>query len=81
MQKCARVSASLILTEGVKYRSELLFILGLAAPSGRCGLATGGHMYGQAGCPNSGVFSFSEADDSMETIRCFPHLMMKTDSL
>lgn len=64
-----------------QHRSELLFILGLAAPPGRCRLATGGHMYGQAGCPNSGVFSFSEADDWIETIRCFPHSMMKTDSL
>lgn len=52
-----------------------------AAPAGRCGLATGGHVYGQAGCPNSGAFASSEADDWIETIHCFPHLMMKTDSL
>lgn len=62
MQKCARVPAGFILAEE-QYRRELLFILGVATLSGRCRLATGGHMYGEAGCPNSGVFFFSEADD------------------
>jgi len=60
--EACEVPAGFILTEE-QSGSELLLVLGLATPSGRCRLTTGGRMYGQAGCPNRGVFSFSEADD------------------